>query len=75
MPGNPKNPGKPNRYIKSELKSKKIVWEEEKPIRWSYMKILREFSTLKQFYPEINPYAEAYKMRENTWAIGIERYS
>lgn len=74
MPGNPKNPGKPNRYIKSELKSKKIVWEEEKPIRWSFMKILREFSTLKQFYPEINPYAEAYQMRENTWAIFTESF-
>ncbi len=60
-----------NRYIKSNLKSKKIVWEEEKPIRWSYMKILREFSTLKKEY-SINPYAEVYKMRDNMWAIFTE---
>ena len=59
----------PNRYIKSDLKSHRILWEEERPIRWPYMKILREYSTLKEFYPEINPYVEAYKMRENVWAL------
>ena len=53
----------PNRYIKSELKSHRLLWEEERPIRWPYMKILREYSTLKEFYPEINPYVEAYRMR------------
>lgn len=62
----------PNRYIKSDLKSHKLVFEDEHPIRWSYMKILREFSTLKEFYPEIDPYAEAYKMRDNVWAIFSE---
>ena len=41
----------PNRYIKSDLKSHRILWEEERPIRWPYMKILREYSTLKEFYP------------------------
>lgn len=60
---------KPNRYIKSDLKSRRILWEDERPIRWPYMKILREFSTLKEFYPEINPYVEAYKMRDNVWAL------
>lgn len=59
----------PNRYIKSELKSHRLLWEEERPIRWPYMKILREYSTLKEFYPEINPYVEAYRMRENVWAL------
>ncbi len=68
MPGNLKNT-KPNRYIKSDLKSHKIVWEEEHPCRWPYMKILREFSTLKEFYPGIDPYVEAYKMRDNMWAL------
>ena len=63
---------KPNRYIKSELKSKRLFFEEEHPIRWSYMKLLREFSTLKEFYPDIDPYAEAYKMRDNVWAIFSE---
>ena len=64
MPGNIHNTV-PNRYIKSELKSHKIVWEEEHPIRWSYMKILREFSTLKEFYPEIDPYVEVFRCRDN----------
>ncbi len=33
------------------------------------MKILREFSTLKEFYPEIDPYAEVYRFRKNLYAI------
>ena len=66
------NKGAPHRYIRSELKSHKKVWEAEYPIRWSYMKILREYSTLRQFYPDIDPYAEAYQMRENMWAIYSE---
>ena len=57
------------RPIKSDLKSERIIWESEKPIRWSFMKVLREFSTLKEFYPEINPYTECYKVRDNTWAL------
>lgn len=72
MPGDIKHSAAPSRPIKSDLKSHKLVWEAEHPIRWSYMKILREFSTLKQFYPEINPYAEVYQMRENMWAIFSE---
>ena len=51
------------RPIKSDLKSRRFVWDEERAIRWPYYKILREFSTLKQFYPEIDPYAEVYRMR------------
>ena len=43
------------RPIKSDLKSRRFVWDEERAIRWPYYKILREFSTLKQFYPEIDP--------------------
>ncbi|MFQ8582296.1 MAG: hypothetical protein ACLSA6_06970 [Holdemania massiliensis] len=38
------------RPIHSDLKSKRIVWETEHPVRWSFMKILRETSSLKQFY-------------------------
>lgn len=66
---------KPNTYyaiprpIHSDLKDERIVWEAEHPVRWSFMKILREYSTLKEFYPEINPYTEAYKVRDNTWAF------
>ncbi len=62
------------RPIKSDLKSKRIIWEEEKPIRWSYMKILRETSNLKQFYPEIDPYAEVYKMRDNLYCIFTDSF-
>ena len=57
------------RPIKSDLKSERIVWETEHPVRWSFMKILREYSTLKQFYPEINPYTEVYKVRDNVYAL------
>lgn len=60
------------RTIKSELKSKRIVQEIEKPIRWSFMKVLREYSTLKQFYPDINPYAEVYQFRKNLYCIYTE---
>ena len=60
------------REIKSDLKSKRKVLEIEKPVRWSFMKILREYSTLKQFYPEINPYAEVYQFRDNLYCIYTE---
>ena len=59
------------RPIKSNLKSKRIVWEEEKPIRWSFMKVLREYSTLKREYP-VNPYAEVYPFRDNLYCIFTE---
>lgn len=61
-----------SRPIKSDLKSRRIVLDEERAIRWPYYKILREFSTLKQFYPEIDPYAEVYKMRDNVYACFSE---
>lgn len=57
------------RPIHSDLKDRRIVQEAEHPVRWSFMKILREFSTLKQFYPDINPYTEVYQVRDNTWAL------
>ncbi len=57
------------RPIKSDLKSRERIFEPEHPFRWSFMKILREYSTLKEFYPEINPYTECYKVRDNTWAL------
>lgn len=60
------------REIASNLKSNRIVQEIEKPIRWSFMKVLRETSTLKQFYSEINPYAEVYAFRENLYCIYTE---
>ena len=60
------------RPIASELKSKRIVQEIEKPVRWSFMKILREYSTLKQYYPDINPYAEVYQFRDNLYCIYTE---
>ncbi len=59
------------RPIKSNLKSRRIVQEEEKPIRWSFTKILREFSTLKREYP-VNPYAEVYPFRDNLYCIFTE---
>lgn len=61
----------PNRPIRSNLRSRRLIWEEEHPIRWSYMKLLREYSTLKREYP-VNPYAEVYQMRNNLYAIFTE---
>lgn len=72
MPGNLSDT-KPNRPIKSNLKSHRIIWEAEHPIRWSYMKILREHSDIKREYA-VNPYAEVYQMRENMYAIFTESF-
>ena len=33
------------------------------------MKILREYSTIREYYFDINPYTEAYKVRDNVWAL------
>ena len=59
------------RPVKSNLKSKRIIWEEEKPTRWSFMKVLRAYSTLKREYP-VNPYAEVYPFRDNLYCIFTE---
>ncbi len=72
MAENVKNEQPPYRYIHSDLKTKKLAWEIEHPVRWSYMKILREHSDLKEFYPDIDPYVEAYKMRDNVYAMYSE---
>ena len=57
------------RPIKSQLKSYRINPEPEKPSRWSFLKVLREFSNVKEFYPDINPYAEVYHYKDNLYAI------
>lgn len=57
------------RPINTDIKSQRIIFEPEHPVRWSFMKILREYSTLREFYPDINPYTECYKVRDNTWAL------
>ena len=59
------------RPIRSELKSHRIHPEHEKPSRWSFLKVLRE-SNFRQFYPEINPYAEVYRFRDNLYCIFTE---
>lgn len=60
------------RPIKSDLKSYRIVPATEKPSRWNFTKILREYSILKEFYPDINPYCELYQFRDNLYAIYSE---
>lgn len=57
------------RPIQSVLKSKRVICEEEKPVRWPYMKILREYSTLKSFYPDINPYVEVYRLKDHLYCL------
>lgn len=59
------------RPIKSELKSYRIHPEPEKPSRWSFLKVLRE-SNFRMFFPEIDPYAEVYKFRDNLYCIFTE---
>jgi len=61
-----------DRKIKSDLKSHKVIEEIEHPVRWSFMKVLRENSNLKQFYPDVDPYAEAYRFRDNIYCIFSE---
>ena len=41
------------RPINTNIKTKLINPEKEKPSRWSFLKILREHSDLRLFYPEI----------------------
>ena len=60
------------RPINTNIKTKLINPEKEKPSRWSFLKILREHSDLRLFYPEINPNAEVYKMRDNIVFIMME---
>ncbi len=57
------------RAIKSDIPVKMNKPENEKPSRWSFLKVLREYSNLKEYYPEINPYAEAYRWKENLYCI------
>ena len=59
------------RPIRSELKSHRIHPEPEKPSRWSFLKVLRE-SNFREFYPEIDPYAEVYRFRDNLYCIFTE---
>ena len=57
------------RPIKNDIPIVNHKPENEKPSRWSFMKVLREHSDLKEYYPEINPYAEAYKFRDDVYCI------
>ena len=59
------------REIKGAVELHNRKPEKEKVSRWSFLKVLREHSDLLEFYPEINPYAECYKFRENTYCIFV----
>lgn len=43
--------------------------EKEKPSRWTFMKVLREHSDLKQTFPGIDPFVECYQWKPGTWCI------
>ncbi len=60
-----------SRYISSRLKSQRIKLEEDQPLRYPYLKLLRQYSTLKQEYT-VNPYVEVYPMRDNVYALFSE---
>ena len=57
------------RPIKSDIPVHNFKPEKEKVSRWSFMKVLREHSDLKEYYPEVNPFVECYRFRPNTYAI------
>jgi len=57
------------RPIKSSIPVHNFKPEREKVSRWSFMKVLREHSDLKEYYPEVNPFVECYGFRPNTYAI------
>ncbi len=57
------------RPIQSSIPVHNFKPEHEKVSRWSFMKVLREHSELKEYYPEINPFVECYKVRPNTYAL------
>lgn len=57
------------RKIKNDIPVINFNPENEKPSRWSFMKVLREYSNLKEYYPNINPYAEAYRWKNNLYCI------
>ncbi len=59
------------RPIKNDIPLVNHRPEKEKSSRWSFMKVLREHSDLKEYYPEINPYAEVYRWQENLYCIFI----
>ncbi len=63
----------PTPPIKSNLKSRKIIEEPLKNLRWPYMKVLRETSNMRREY-NINPYAEVYQYRDNLYAIYTESF-
>ena len=57
------------RPIKNDIPLVNHSPEKEKPSRWSFMKVLREHSDLKEYYPEIDPYVEVYHWKENLYCI------
>lgn len=57
------------RPIKNDLGIVNPKPEKEKPSRWTFMKVLREHSDLKQTFPEIDPFVECYEWKPGTWCI------
>lgn len=61
------------RKIESVVKSERFLYREpENPVRWAYAKLLRERDKTKQFFPEIDPYAEVYTLREGIYGLYTE---
>ena len=60
------------RPINSPLKSRRFLWREpEYPVRWAFLKELREHDKTKKVY-DVNPYAEVYQFRDNLYGILTE---
>lgn len=61
-----------HRGFNVSLKSKQKLWREpQPPVRYAYLKLLREHDKTRRVY-DINPYAEVYQFRDNLYGIYTE---
>ncbi len=61
------------RRIETGLKVKRTVFREpENPVRFAFMKLLREHDKTKRVFMDIDPYAEVYTFRDNLYGIYTE---
>ncbi len=57
------------RSVNAQLKSVRTVYREpENPIRFAYMKLMREHDKTRRVY-DVNPYAEVYTLRDGLYGI------
>jgi len=61
--------------IKSSLKSRHLQYREpQNPVRYAFMKYLREYNPTKKVY-DVNPYCEVFQLRENLYGLFADSLS